>query len=327
MSGSKNRVERGQDLLGYLIRRIVALIPVMFIVATVVFFLVHLIPGDPAAVLLGPNATPSEVMRLRTQMGLDRPIYSQFLIWLSRIVQGNLGDSIFLGRPVTIAVLERAEPTLVMITLSLIVAIVIGIPAGIVSAVKPNGWLDRTLMIFAILGVSIPTFWLGLNFIEVFSVLLNWLPAAGYAPLSSGLWENLSYMILPALSLGFNQSALIARICRSSMLEVMGQDYIRTARSKGLAEGLVIFKHALRNVLIPTVTVIGTSFAVLIGGAVVTEIVFNIPGVGLLIISSVLRRDYPVIQGCVLFIAAAYVLINLIIDILYVYIDPRVKYV
>lgn len=314
-------------MLGYLIKRIIALIPVMFIVATVVFFLVHLIPGDPASVLLGPNATPSDVVRVRAQMGLDRPIYSQFLIWISRTFQGNLGDSIFLGRPVTRAILERAEPTLELITLSLIVAILIGIPAGILSAVKPNSWLDKSLMVFAILGVSIPTFWLGLNFIELFAVLLNWLPAAGYSPLSSGVWRNLSYMILPALSLGFNQSALIARICRSSMLEAMGQDYIRTARSKGLAECMVILKHALRNVMIPTVTVIGTSFAVLIGGAVVTEIVFNIPGIGLLIISSVLRRDYPVIQGCVLFIAAAYVLINLIVDIIYVYIDPRVKYV
>jgi peptide/nickel transport system permease protein len=260
-------------------------------------------------------------------MGLDQPLHYQFVIWVSRILQGNLGDSIFLDRSVTRAVLERTEPTLVLVVLSLIVAILIGIPAGVWAAVKPNQWLDKTLMIFAILGVSIPTFWLGLNFIELFSILLNWLPAAGYAPLSSGLWMNLRYMILPALSLGFNQSALIARICRSSMLEVMQQDYIRTARSKGLVERLVILKHALRNVMIPTITVIGTSFAVLIGGAVVTEIVFNIPGVGLLIISSVLRRDYPVIQGCVLFIAAAYVLINLTVDIIYAYIDPRIKYV
>ncbi len=312
--------------MGYLIRRIIALIPVMFVVATVVFFLVHLIPGDPASVLLGPNATPSDIMKLRAQMGLDKPIYYQFVIWLSRIIQGNLGDSIFLGRSVTLAVLERVEPTLVLVVLSLMVAILIGIPAGVLAAVKPNRWLDKALMLFAILGVSIPTFWLGLNFIELFSVLLNWLPAAGYSPLSSGAWKTLRYMTLPALSLGFNQSALIARICRSSMLEVMQQDYIRTARSKGLPEHLVILKHALRNVMIPTITVIGTSFAVLIGGAVVTEIVFNIPGLGLLIISSVLRRDYPVIQGCVLFIAAAYVVINLVVDIIYTYIDPRIKY-
>jgi len=313
--------------MGYLIRRIIALIPVMFVVTTVVFFLVHLIPGDPASVLLGPNATPSEILKLRVQMGLDKPIYYQFVIWLSRILRGNLGDSIFLGRSVTLAVLERVEPTLVLVVLSLAVAILIGMPAGVLAAVKPNRGLDKTLMVFAMLGVSIPTFWLGLNFIELFSVLLNWFPAAGYSPLSSGVWKMLRYMALPALSLGFNQSALIARICRSAMLEVMQQDYIRTARSKGLAESLVILKHALRNVMIPTITVIGTSFAVLIGGAVVTEIVFNIPGLGLLIISSVLRRDYPVIQGCVLFIAAAYVIINLIVDIIYTYIDPRVKYV
>jgi len=312
--------------VGYLIRRIIALIPVMFVVATVVFFLVHLIPGDPASVLLGPNATPSEVMKVRTQMGLDKPIHVQFVIWLSRIIHGDLGNSMFLGRSVTQAVFERLEPTLVLVVLSSIVAILIGIPAGVFAAVRPNRWLDKTLMFFAILGVSIPTFWLGLNFIEFFSVLLRWLPAAGYAPLSSGIWGSLRYMILPVSSLGFNQSALIARICRSSMLEVMQQDYIRTARAKGLMEPWVVLKHALRNVMIPTVTVIGTTFAVLIGGAVVTEIVFNIPGIGLLIINSVLRRDYPVIQGCVLFISAAYVVINLFVDISYVYIDPRVKY-
>ena len=298
----------------------------MFIVATVVFFLIHLIPGDPASVLLGPNASPTDVKKLQIQLGLDRPLYQQFAIWFSNVARGDLGRSIFLDRPVTQAVFERAEPTLVLVTLSLIVAIVIGLPAGIASAIKPNLWLDKTLMFFAILGVSIPTFWLGLNFVEVFAVLLKWLPASGYAPLVSGIWKNFRYMILPALSLGFNQSALIARMCRSSMLEVMQQDYVRTARSKGLAEGWVVVRHALRNVMIPTVTVIGVSFAVLIGGAVVTEIVFNIPGVGLLIMSSVLRRDYPTIQGCVLIIAAAYVLINLVVDILYTYIDPRVRY-
>ncbi len=310
----------------YLINRIIVLIPVMFVVATVVFFLIHLIPGDPASVLLGPNATPSEIMKIRTQMGLDKPIHVQFVIWLSRIIQGDLGNSLFLGRSVTQAIYERLEPTLVLVVLSSIVAVFIGIPAGVFAAVKPNRWLDKTLMFFALMGVSIPTFWLGLNFIEFFSVLLKWLPVAGYAPLSSGIWESLRYMILPASSLGFNQSALIARICRSCMLEVMQQDYIRTARAKGLMEPWVVLKHALRNVMIPTVTVIGTTFAVLIGGAVVTEIVFNIPGIGLLIINSVLRRDYPVIQGCVLFISAAYVVINLIVDISYVYIDPRVKY-
>ena len=310
----------------YLTGRILSLLPVMFIVATVVFFLIHLIPGDPASVLLGPNASPTDVKKLQIQLGLDKPLYQQFAIWFSNVARGDLGRSIFLDRPVTQAVFERAEPTLVLVTLSLIVAIVIGLPAGIVSAIKPNLWLDKTLMFFAILGVSIPTFWLGLNFVEVFAVLLKWLPASGYAPLVSGIWKNFRYMILPALSLGFNQSALIARMCRSSMLEVMQQDYVRTARSKGLAEGWVVVRHALRNVMIPTVTVIGVSFAVLIGGAVVTEIVFNIPGVGLLIMSSVLRRDYPTIQGCVLIIAAAYVLINLAIDVLYTYIDPRVRY-
>jgi len=315
-----------QNLLGYIARRIIALIPVMAIVATIVFFLIHLIPGDPASVLLGPNAAPADVLKLRVQMGLDKPLYHQFFLWFSNALQGDLGDSIFLGRSVTRSILERAEPTLVLILLSSIVAILIGIPAGALAAVRPNRWLDKTFMLTAILGVSIPTFWFGIMLVDLFSVQFNWLPAAGYSSITSGIWTNLRYMILPALSLGFNQSALIARICRSSMLEVMQQDYIRTARAKGLAEYLVIVKHALKNVMIPTVTVIGTTFAVLIGGAVVTEIVFNIPGIGLLIMNSVLRRDYPVIQGCVLFISVAYVLINLLVDILYAYLDPRVKY-
>jgi peptide/nickel transport system permease protein len=245
---------------------------------------------------------------------------------MGRALRGDLGDSLFLGRTVTRAMWERAEPTLLLTTYGLLVAVAIGMPLGLAAAVRRNTILDRGFMLLAVLGVSIPTFWLGLIFIYAFAVNLRWLPAAGYASLSDGFGANLRYLILPALALGLNQSALVARMTRSFMLEVLSEDYIRTARSKGLAESLVILRHALRNVLVPTVTVVGLIFAVLIGGAVATEIVFNIPGAGRLLIDSVLRRDYPVIQGAVLYIALAFVIINLVVDMLYVVIDPRIKY-
>ncbi len=310
----------------YFLKRVISLIPVLLIVMTVDFLVIHLIPGDPAAVMAGPNATLSDIARLRSLLNLDLPIHVQFLRWMGRALRGDLGDSLFLGRTVTRAMWERAEPTLLLTTYGLVVAVAIGMPLGLVAAVRRNTAVDRGFMLLAVLGVSIPTFWLGLIFIYAFAVNLRWLPAAGYASLSDGFGANLRYLILPALALGLNQSALVARMTRSFMLEVLSEDYIRTARSKGLAESLVILRHALRNVLVPTVTVVGLIFAVLIGGAVATEIVFNIPGAGRLLIDSVLRRDYPVIQGAVLYIALAFVIINLVVDMLYVVIDPRIKY-
>jgi peptide/nickel transport system permease protein len=310
----------------YFLKRVLSLIPVLLIVMTVDFLVIHLIPGDPAAVMAGPNATLSDIARLRSLLNLDLPIHVQFLRWMGRALRGDLGDSLFLGRTVTRAMWERAEPTLLLTTYGLLVAVAIGMPLGLAAAVRRNTILDRGFMLLAVLGVSIPTFWLGLIFIYAFAVNLRWLPAAGYASLSDGFGANLRYLILPALALGLNQSALVARMTRSFMLEVLSEDYIRTARSKGLAESLVILRHALRNVLVPTVTVVGLIFAVLIGGAVATEIVFNIPGAGRLLIDSVLRRDYPVIQGAVLYIALAFVIINLVVDMLYVVIDPRIKY-
>jgi peptide/nickel transport system permease protein len=310
----------------YFLKRVISLIPVLLIVMTVDFLVIHLIPGDPAAVMAGPNATLSDIARLRSLLNLDLPIHVQFLRWMGRALRGDLGDSLFLGRTVTRAMWERAEPTLLLTTYGLLVAVAIGMPLGLAAAVRRNTILDRGFMLLAVLGVSIPTFWLGLIFIYAFAVNLRWLPAAGYASLSDGFGANLRYLILPALALGLNQSALVARMTRSFMLEVLSEDYIRTARSKGLAESLVILRHALRNVLVPTVTVVGLIFAVLIGGAVATEIVFNIPGAGRLLIDSVLRRDYPVIQGAVLYIALAFVIINLVVDMLYVVIDPRIKY-
>ncbi len=313
-------------MTAYLLRRLFAVIPVMFVVVTVIFLLIHLIPGDPVAVMLGPDATPRQIAQVRSTYGLDLPLHLQLLIWYGRVLQGDLGESYFLGRTVLQAMLERLEPTMVLTVLALFVAVIIGIPAGVIAAAHPHSPWDRLLMAVALLGVCIPSFWLALNFIYLFAVQLKWLPAMGYIPLSQGLGRTLRYMLLPAVSLGFNQSALIARIARSCMLEVMRQDYIRTARAKGLAERVVIYIHALRNAMIPTVTVIGITFAILIGGAVVTEVVFNIPGLGRLIISAILRRDYPVVQGCVLFLTMTYVLINLCVDVIYVFIDPRIKY-
>jgi peptide/nickel transport system permease protein len=310
----------------YLVRRLLAVVPVMLVVITVIFLMIHLIPGDPAAVMLGPNATADEVTKLRRILGLDQPILLQLWKFFARTLRGDLGDSYFLDRPVVQAVVERLEPTLLLTLYSLLVAVLIGVPAGVAAAVRPNSAWDRTLMGTALVGVCVPNFWIALNLIYLFAVQMRWLPAMGYAPLSAGLWKNLRYLALPAITLGFNQSALIARISRSCMLEVLRMDFVRTARAKGLGERSVVHWHAFRNALIPVVTVIGITFAILIGGAIVTEVVFNIPGLGRLLISGILRRDYPVVQGAVLFITATYVAINLLVDLTYALIDPRIKY-
>jgi peptide/nickel transport system permease protein len=298
----------------------------MAVVVTIVFFLIHLIPGDPVSVMLGPDATPAQIQGTRQALGLDRPLHEQLYTFYARVLRGDLGHSYFLDRPVTTALAERAEPTVVLTLCALFVAVVIGVPSGIVAAANRGSWWDRLLMFFSLLGVCIPGFWLSLNFIFLFAVRLGWLPAAGYASVFSDPRGALTYMVLPAVSLGINQSALIARIARSCMLEVLQQDYIRTARAKGLAPRVVTYIHAFRNALVPVVAVIGITTAILIGGAVVTEIVFNIPGLGRLIISAILRRDYPVVQGVVLVTAAAYVVINLMVDLLYAFIDPRIRY-
>lgn len=310
----------------YLVRRLLALVPVLAVVLTVVFLLIHLIPGDPASAMLGPSATTEQIEATRRELGLDRPLWEQLFKFYGRVLQGDLGRSYFLNRPVATALAERAEPTLALTVAALLVAVAIGVPAGIVAGAHPGSALDRVLMLGALLGVCIPGFWLSLNFIYLFAVRLGWLPAGGYAPFSADPWAALRFMALPALSLGINQSALIARIARSCMIEVLAQDYVRTARAKGLRERTVVYVHAFRNALVPVVTVIGITMAVLIGGAVVTEIVFNIPGLGRLVVASILRRDYPVVQGVVLVTAVAYVLINLAVDLVYAVIDPRIRY-
>ena len=309
----------------YILRRLLAAIPVMVVVATTVFLLLFLTPGDPARVILGPEATEEQVTQLRGQLGLDRPAHEQLLSWYGRLIQGDLGHSLFLNRPVTQAIAERAEPTLLLTALASIVAIGLGLPLGILSAVRRGRWVDTLAMLVAIGGVSMPTFWLGLNLILLFGVTLAVLPVAGYQPLSAGLWESLRYMIMPAITLGLAQGALLARVTRSMMLDTLGDDYVRTARAKGLGEAGVVFAHALRNALIPLITIIGLTFAILMGGAVITEQVFNIPGVGRLLIQAISRRDYPVVQGVVLIVAGLYVFINLVVDIIYAYLDPRLR--
>ena len=297
----------------------------MLLVATAVFLLLFLTPGDPAAVILGSDARPEQVAELRARLGLDQPVYVQLGNWYLRLLRGDLGQSIFENRPVTEAVWSRAEPTLLLTLLATLVAVTLGLTMGLIAALRRGRWQDTGAMVVAIGGVSMPTFWLGLNLIFVFGVLLGWLPVAGYEPLSSGLWESLRYLILPAVTLGLFQAALLARLTRSMMLETLGDDYVRTARAKGLAEHAVIMRHAFRNAAIPLLTVIGLIFAALMGGAVITEQVFNIPGVGRLLIQAVARRDYPVVQGVVMIVAGLYVLVNLLVDVMYGYLDPRLR--
>ncbi|RNB92042.1 ABC transporter permease [Brevibacillus fluminis] len=276
--------------------------------------------------MLGPEATQEDLANLREQLGINVPVYLQFINWSLGVLHGDLGYSIFMDMPVTQAIGDYITPTISLSIMAEVIGVLFAIPLGIAAARRRGTWMDQSFMMIALLGISIPSFWMGLAFILLFAVQLGWLPAAGYQPLSKGLLTHLSYMILPALSLGIMQGALIARMTRSSMLEVLGENYIRTAEAKGLKQRIVIYKHALRNAFIPILTVIGLSFATLIGGAVVTEMVFNIPGIGKLVINSVLRRDYAVIQGTVLMVACAYVLINLIVDLLYAVIDPRVRF-
>jgi peptide/nickel transport system permease protein len=310
----------------YVIRRLLALIPVALVVGTVAFVLIHLAPGDPASVIAGPDATTDDIQRIERQLGLDRPLPVQLVGWYGRLLQGDLGRSIFLRKPVVEAILDRVEPTLLLTLCAMFIAMLIGVPSGVISARYHNSATDQGFMVLALVGISIPNFLLGLLFVLVFGVWLGWFPVAGYSPLEDGWTRTLRSLVLPAFALGLVQSALIARITRSSMLDVLSEQFITTGRAKGLSERAVVYKHALRNALVPTVTVIGISFAVLISGAVVVETVFNIPGLGRLIISAVLRRDYPVIQGVVLCISGVYMLVNLMVDLSYVLIDPRVKY-
>ena len=310
----------------YVARRLLALIPVILVVATVAFVLIHLAPGDPASIIAGPDASPDDIARIQRQLGLDAPFHVQLFRWYGRLARGDLGQSIFLRRPVLEAIVDRAEPTILLTLYATLIAVTLGVPAGVVAARHHDGTADQALMAGALVGISIPNFLLGLLLILVFSVRLGWFPVAGYVPLESGWLGTLRSLTLPAFALGVVQSALIARIARSAMLDVLREPFITAGRARGLSERAVVYKHALKNAMIPTITVIGISLAILISGSVIVEQVFNIPGLGRLIISAVLRRDYPVIQGVVLCIAGIYMLVNLAVDLSYVVFDPRVRY-
>jgi peptide/nickel transport system permease protein len=314
-------------MLTFVVRRLAALVPVLFVVVVFVFSLIHVTPGDPAAYMLGPSASPEEVEHLRAVLGLNLPLYQQFVIWLGRAVRGDLGQSIFMGIPVSVSIAQRLEPTFLLTFLAVIFMIAIGIPAGILAATRRNTPADQLVMALAVLGLSVPSFWLGLNLILLVGVKLRWLPVAGYVPMAQGgVWASVRTVLMPAFSLGFINAALIARITRSSMLDVLQLDFVRTARAKGLSQATVIWRHALGNAILPVLTAVGNTFTVLLGGLVVTEQVFAIPGVGQLVINAVLRRDYPVIQGVVLYIVTLYIAINIGLDVLYAAVDPRIKY-
>jgi len=309
-----------------MIRRILATIPVMVVVALFVFSLLYIAPGDPAAVIAGDQATPADVERIRQSLGLDRPFLVQFGEWVWNIVHANLGTSMFTGLPVTKLIAQRIEPTLSLMAVTLVFAISVAVPLGVLAAWRAGSLLDRAIMAFAVFGFSVPVFVVGYLLAYVFALELEWLPVQGYTPLSEGLWPWFQNLILPAFALGCVYIALIARITRAAMLEVLAQDYIRTARAKGIGQPGILFIHALKNASVPIVTVIGIGIALLIGGAVVTESVFVIPGLGRLTIDAILRRDYPVIQGVVVLFSFVYVLVNLLIDLLYTVLDPRIRY-
>jgi peptide/nickel transport system permease protein len=310
----------------YILRRILATIPVMAIVALFVFSLLYIAPGDPAAVIAGDQATPADVERIRQSLGLDRPYLVRFGAWVWDIVHGDLGTSIFTNLPVSHMIAQRVEPTLSLMVVTLLLAVTVAVPMGVVAAWKQGTVIDRAVMALAVFSFSVPVFVVGYLLAYVFALELDWLPVQGYTPFAQGFWPWLENLILPAVALGGVYIALIARITRATMLEVLSQDYIRTARAKGVGQRGILFLHALKNAAVPIVTVIGIGMALLIGGAVVTESVFAIPGLGRLTVDAILRRDYPVIQGVVLLFSFVYVLVNLVIDLLYTVFDPRIRY-
>jgi peptide/nickel transport system permease protein len=313
-------------VLAEILRRLVATIPVMGVVAIAVFALLHVTPGDPAVIIAGDYATGDDIARIRTRLGLDQPFHTQVGLWLAGIAKGDLGTSIFSGLPVSTLIGQRAATTIWLTLFAMLISVGVGVPIGVLAAWRKGSWLDRAVMVFAVSGFSMPTFWLGFILVYVFAISTGWLPVQGYQPLATGLRPFLSHLILPAITLSVVYMALIARMTRASMLGVLDEDYVRTAFAKGLAPGGVLIRHALKNASLPIVTIIGIGFALLIGGAVVTESVFALPGLGRLTVDAIVRRDYPVIQGVLLVVSGVYVLINLVVDVLYVILDPRIRY-
>ena len=313
-------------MLAYILRRLASTVLVMGIVAVFVFLLLHLSPGDPAAIIAGDNATGEQIAAIRRQLGLDDALPVQFYRWLIAVLHGDLGISIFSNEPVAKLISQRIEPTLSLALSTLIVAVTLAVSFGVLAAWKVGSWIDRSLMVVSVLGFSVPVFVVGYMLIYVFSINLRWLPVQGYSPIDQGFGPWIERLILPSIALGLAYVALIARITRTSMLEVLAEDYIRTANAKGVATRSVLLKHALKNAGVPIVTVIGIGVALLIGGVVITETVFNIPGVGRLVVDAISKRDYPIIQGVILIFSGVYVLVNLLVDLSYTLLDPRIRY-
>ena len=313
-------------MFAFVVRRLLATIPVMGVVALFVFSLLYFSPGDPAAVIAGDLATVEDIEKVRRTLGLDQPFFVRFGTWLWAIVQGDLGTSIFSGLPVSTLIGQRVEATVSLAVVTLIFAVVVAVPLGVLAAWKAGGWIDRAVMVFAVFGFSVPVFVLGYLLIFAFAIELDWLPVQGFVSIREGFWPFLRQLILPAAALGTVYIALIARMTRAAMLDVLAQDYVRTANAKGLRTDKVLLGHALKNAAVPIVTVIGIGVALLIGGVVVTESVFAIPGLGRMTVDAILRRDYPIIQGVILMFSFVYVLINLLVDLSYTLFDPRIRY-
>ena len=313
-------------MLGYLVRRVLAAVPVMGVVALFVFLLLRITPGDPAAILAGDNATPAQLERIRASLGLNEPLYVQFFTWINKLMHGDLGVSLISNVPVLKMIGQRVEPSISIAISTIILAVVIAVPLGVIAAWKHGTWIDRFVMGLSVLGFSVPVFVIGYVLIQIFAIDLRWLPVQGFKSITAGFGPFLERIILPTLTLSFIYIALIARMTRAAMLDVLGEDFIRTARAKGLGEIAVLLRHGLRNAAVPVITVIGTGFALLISGVVVTESVFNLPGIGRLTVDAVLARDYPVIQAMILLTSLIYVTVNLLIDVAYTLLDPRIRY-
>jgi peptide/nickel transport system permease protein len=313
-------------MASYIVRRLLSVLPVMAVVAVFVFLLLHLAPGDPAAIIAGDNATPDSINEIRQRLGLDEPLWKQFLVWVVSLAQGDLGRSMFWNESVMTLVGQRAEPTIALASTTILFAVVIALTLGVTAAAKAGTFVDRLVMGVAILGVSVPVFVVGYVLIFVFAIQLRWLPVQGYTPIAEGFGPWIRNLILPSIALGLAYVALIARITRATMLDVLAEDYMRTARAKGVATRPMLLKHAFKNAAVPVVTVIGIGIALLIGGVVITETVFNIPGIGRLVVDAIARRDYPVIQGVIILFSGIYVLVNLLVDLSYTFFDPRIRY-
>jgi peptide/nickel transport system permease protein len=313
-------------MLAFIIRRLLSTLLVMGLVGVFIFLLLHLSPGDPAAIIAGDNATPAQIEAIKTSLGLNDPLHLQFGRWGLRVLSGDLGISIFSNVPVATLIGQRVWPTISLAFTTIVLAVLLALAAGVLAAWKAGSLLDRLVMILSVVGFSVPVFVVGYLLIYLFAITLRWLPVQGYVPLAEGFWPWASHLVLPSLALGLAYVALIARITRTAMLDVLAEDYMRTARAKGVATGPMLFKHALKSAGVPIVTVIGIGIALLIGGVVITETVFNLPGIGRLVVDAISKRDYPIIQGVILLFSGVYVIINLLVDLSYTMLDPRIRY-